>query len=248
MIQEVSVGECLSEGWEYYKRNFWLTIGTLVIYLVIAIIGGLIGMIPFIGFLFSLLVAPVFGSGLYLLFLNVARDSNPRIEDLFAGFNRYGTIIGMNFLYMGIFIIGMLPTIIYGFTVFIKIFNNEIGPENFPWSLFLVAFLNGMLLIFGLVRYWLTYFVIMDDPRRRLFDALQRSADITKYNSHNVILLAIASWFIMVALFIALIIPALIFGPFLFVAFGRMYVKLSAMHPEAITQPGVPPETPPMTM
>lgn len=248
MVQEVSVGECLSEGWEYYKRYFWLTIGTLVIYLIIAIIGGLIGMIPFIGFLFSLLVGPVFTSGLYLFFLNVARESNPRIEDLFAGFNRYGTIIGMQFLYIGVFLIGMLPTIIYGFAIIVKLFNDEIGPDNFPWTLFLVAFFNVMLLVFGLIRYWMTYFVIMDDPRRGLFDALQRSSDITKYNSHNVILLAIASFFIGLALMIALIIPALIFGPFLYVAFARMYVKLSAMHPEAITLPGLPPEAPPMTM
>jgi uncharacterized membrane protein len=248
MVQDVSIGECFSEGWEYYKHNFWLTIGTLVVYMVIAIVGGLIGMIPFIGFLFSLLVAPVFGSGVYLFFLNVARNSNPRIEDLFAGFNRYGTIIGMQFLYMGVFLVGMLPSIIYGFGTFMALYNEELGPENFPWSIFLVLFLNIILLVFGLVRYWMTYFVIMDDPRRRLFDALQRSADITKYNSHNVILLSIASFFIGLALLVALIIPAFIFGPFLFVATARMYLKLKAMHPEAMPQQTYSPEPPPATM
>ncbi len=245
MVQDVSIGECFSEGWERFKPYIWLALGIDIIYFVIVMIGGII---PIVGFLFSLLVAPVFQLGLYLFYLNVARNSNPRIEDLFAGFNRYGTIIGMNFLYMGVGLIGMLPSIIYGFSTIMAIYNQEIDPQNFPWSVFLVFFLNAILLIFGLVRYWMTYFVIMDDPRRGLFDALQRSADITKYNSHNVILLAIASWFILLALCIALIIPALLFGPFVAVAFGRMYEKLKAMHPEAITQPGYPPETPPITM
>jgi len=245
MVQDVSIGECFSEGWERFKPYLCLSLGINIIYFIIVMIGSLI---PVIGFLFSILVAPVLQLGLYLYYLNVARNSNPRIEDLFAGFNRYGTIIGMNFLYGGVLIIGMLPSIIYGFSAFMAIVNEEIGPENFPWTVFLVFFLNAILLIFGLVRYWMTYFVIMDDPRRGLFDALQRSADITKYNSHNVILLAIAIWFILLALFIALIIPALIFGPFAAVAFGRMYEKLKAMHPEVAPQPSYFSEPPPATM
>lgn len=253
MVQDVSIGECFSEGWERFKPYILLTLGFNIILFVIATIGALIGLIPLVGFLYGLLVAPVFNLGMYLYYLNVARNSNPRIEDMFAGFNRYGTIIGMNFLYMGVILVGMLPTIIYGFSMFVKFFTGdvrpeEMRPEDFPWSIFLVLFLNIILLIFGLVRYWMTYFVIMDDPRRRLFDALQRSADITKYNSHNVILLSIASFFIGLALLIALIIPAFIFGPFLFVAFGRMYEKLKAMHPEATPQPMYSPEPPPTTM
>lgn len=249
MVQDVSIGECFSEGWERFKPYFWLSLGINIIYFVIVLAGGFI---PIIGYLFSLLVAPVFQMGLYLYYLNVARNSNPRIEDLFVGFNRYGTIIGMNFLYMGVILVGMLPTIIYGFSMFVRFFTGDVRPEDmrpedFPWSIFLVAFLNIMLLIFGLVRYWMTYFVIMDDPRRGLFDALQRSADITEYNSHNVILLAIASWFILLALCIALIIPALIFGPFVAVAGGQMYEKLKAMHPEAAPQQIYSPEPPPAT-
>lgn len=245
MVQDVSIGECFSEGWERFKPYFWLSLGINIIYFIIVFAGGYI---PIVGYLFSLLVAPVFQMGLYLYYLNVARNSNPRIEDLFAGFNRYGTIIGMQFLYLGVMLVGMLPSIIYGFSAFMALYNEEIGPENFPWTVFLVFFLNAILLIFGLVRYWMTYFVIMDDPRRGLFDALQRSADITKFNSHNVILLAIASWFILLALFIALIIPAFIFGPFVFVAFGRMYEKLKAMHPETMAQPSYFSEPPPATM
>lgn len=245
MVQDVSIGECLSEGWERFKPYIWLTLGVNIVYFIIVMVGGII---PIVGFIFSLLVAPIFGFGLYYYFLNVARGSNPRFEDLFAGFNRYGTIIGFNFLYMGVMVVGMLPSIIYGFAIIVRIISGDIGPENFPWTFIIVIILNALLLVFGLVRYWLTYFVIMDDPRRGLFASLQRSADITKYNSHNVILMGIAAWFIMMALIIALVIPVLIFGPFVAVGFARMYEKLKAMHPEATPQPSYPSEPPPATM
>ncbi len=250
MVQDVSVGDCLAEGWAYYKRYILLSLATLVVYLVIAIVGGII---PILGFIFGLLITPILANGLYFYFLNVARDSNPRLEDIFAGFRRYGTLIGLHFLYLGVALIGMLPTIIYAFVAFARFFTSDfqpedMGPGDIPWGLLGVAFLNSIVLMLFLARYFMTYFIVMDEPRMGLFDALHRSADITRFNTHNLILLAIASFFIMIGLFIALILPAFIIGPFLGVALARMYIKLKAMHEQPLAQPGFPPEAPPMTM
>ncbi|NQU09672.1 DUF4339 domain-containing protein [bacterium] len=82
---QLSIGDCISQGWKLVKNNFWLLVGgTAVLFL----IQGALGSIPFLGALASLILGGPLTGGLYWLFLRVARGEDAQFGDIFAGFSR----------------------------------------------------------------------------------------------------------------------------------------------------------------
>lgn len=242
-MKDISVIECLGEGWEYYKKHIWITLAVIIFFYVVIIGVSLLALaIPFINFLFGIFVSPALGGGLYYLFLNVGRGAAPRFEDIFFGFQRYGTLVGLTLLMWGVMIVGMIPSIIFAWPLVAASSNySTAGPDPAALGMVFLIFANIIVLIFALYRYWLVYFVIVDEPRLGLFNALRRSSQITKGNGHNLILLSLASFAIMILLTLMLLIPVIIFGPMLGVAMVRFYLKAKEMHDEpAVTAPEGP--------
>lgn len=229
MVTDISVMECLQEGWEYYKRHIWLALAAIICSYVILFGKNLISIFaPFWDVLFAFFVTPALSAGVYFLFLNIGRNSNPRFEDVFFGFKRYGTIIGLTFLSWAVMAIGMLPSIIIGWPILSSGFEYTDAIPNL--GILMLILLNATILFFALYRFWLVYFVIVDEPRMGLIDSLRHSSQLTKGNGHNLILLALASVAIACLLTVLLIIPLLIFGPMLGVAMARFYLKVKEMH------------------
>ncbi|MFQ5608038.1 MAG: hypothetical protein ACE5GA_08830, partial [Candidatus Zixiibacteriota bacterium] len=96
-INKKSVFDYFDAGWRSLGGRWGLAVGGLLLYGMIQLFGQLI---PFVSILFGLLATPAFAGGFTLFFLNFARNTNPKIEDLFAGFERYGTLMGIYYITM----------------------------------------------------------------------------------------------------------------------------------------------------
>ena len=57
----------------------------------------------------SLLINPALWGGQAILLLKAARDENPAVEDLFAGFGNYGNFLGASLIGLGIFALIIAP-------------------------------------------------------------------------------------------------------------------------------------------
>lgn len=77
---QVSIGRCISRGWDLVMANFWLTVGATFLILVVS---GVAGAVPFGGLLLNYVL---FG-GLDWLFLKLIRGQKAEVGDAFAGFS-----------------------------------------------------------------------------------------------------------------------------------------------------------------
>jgi uncharacterized membrane protein len=88
---ELDLGGCISRGWGLLKDNLGLLLGSFMIYLLIEIALGVLGKIPLIGFMFSLvnffITGPLIG-GLYYVYLQAIRRRPAQASDVFAGFRK----------------------------------------------------------------------------------------------------------------------------------------------------------------
>lgn len=108
---DLDVGACVSQGWALLKANFGLLFGGVAIFMLIQ--GGiaLLGQIPLIGILVSLvsiiLGGPITG-GLYYFLLRVVRGEPAEIGDIFAGFRiNFGQLV-LVYLVMALLVVVMM--------------------------------------------------------------------------------------------------------------------------------------------
>jgi uncharacterized membrane protein len=104
--EPMGIGPALSLGWSVFKKHAGVGIGGYLIYCAISFAGN---MIPFVNAIFGLFVQPVFVGGFMILLLNMAKDANPTIGDLFEGFKRYWTWVGVTWLYIAIVAVSAIP-------------------------------------------------------------------------------------------------------------------------------------------
>lgn len=231
MVTDLGIIECIGDGWERYRVHMGIATGGYLLYMVMSLAGSFI---PILNFFFAFFVAPALAGGVYLFFLNVALGRNPRIDDLFEGFRRYGALMGLFWLSMLVVFVGILPSAI----VWIVLAAVQ-SQHAFAIGLGLMV-ANVLLLIWFLVRYALIYFILMDDRQVGLFDALRRSAMLTQGNVENLFLLGIVSSVICVAAAICLVIPLIFAIPAMQTAFAVAYLKLKQYQ----AAPSLVPESP----
>lgn len=105
--------EWLKQGWEYFMKNPGVWIAMAVILLVIYFV---LGMIPFLGFLASSLLAPVLTAGMLIGCKSLADGGELRIDQLFAGFKQnVGNLVVVGVLNLvGFFLIGLVVAFLVG--------------------------------------------------------------------------------------------------------------------------------------
>ncbi len=87
------------EGWELFKRQPGMWIGVAVVLGVIFIV---LALIPILGSLAAVVLAPVFGAGLVIGSRALAEGGSLEIAHLFAGFReRFGTLATVGLIYLG---------------------------------------------------------------------------------------------------------------------------------------------------
>jgi hypothetical protein len=87
----LDIGGCVSKGWNLLQGNLGLLIGAILVYVAIQIVLSVLGAIPLIGWIVSLLslfvAAPLMG-GLFHITLQVIRSQPATVGDVFEGFRR----------------------------------------------------------------------------------------------------------------------------------------------------------------
>lgn len=120
---------------ESLKGKWGLAIGTFVLYiLVIGSIQTITQFFPIAGLL-SLVITGPLALGMAIFSLNLSRDQDARLEQIFHGFNNFGTSLGA-YLLMVLFIVlwtllliipGIIAALSYSMTFYILADDNSIG-------------------------------------------------------------------------------------------------------------------------
>jgi uncharacterized membrane protein len=120
---------------ESLKGKWGLAIGTFVIYILISIV---LQIIPIFGPIAGLIISGPFALGLSIFLLNISRNQEAKLEQIFHGFNNFGTSLGA-YLLMILFIIlwllllivpGIIAALSYSMTFFIIADDPSIGPMD----------------------------------------------------------------------------------------------------------------------
>ena len=161
---------------ESLKNKWGLAIGTFVVYLLINVI---IQVIPIVGPITSLIITGPFTLGLVIFSLSISRNQETKLEDIFQGFNNFGTALGA-YLLMALFTLlwtllllipGIIAAISYSMTFYIIADEKSIGAmdaidkskkmmDGYKWKYFCLTlrFLGWSLLCiltFGIGFLWL---------------------------------------------------------------------------------------------
>jgi len=120
---------------ESLKGKWGIAIGTFVIY---SLIVGSFGCVPYAGAVASLILGGPFLLGITIFALNISRNNDPKLEQLFHGFKNFGTSLGA-YLLMVLFIFlwtlllivpGIIAAISYAMTFFIIADDPAIAPMD----------------------------------------------------------------------------------------------------------------------
>jgi uncharacterized membrane protein len=117
---------------ESLKGKWGLAIKTFVVYFLIFFI---LQFIPIIGPIASLIISGPFTLGLAIFSLSISRNQDAKLEQIFLGFNNFGTALGayllrilFTLLWMLLLIIpGIIAAISYSMTFYILADDNSIG-------------------------------------------------------------------------------------------------------------------------
>jgi hypothetical protein len=103
---ELDLAACIAGGWNLLKENFGLLFGATLVYFVCLLALAMLGAIPIIGMVFSLVSMVIGGpllAGRFFIFIQVNRRQPTAVGDLFIGFQ---TNFGQ--LFLGQFITSLL--------------------------------------------------------------------------------------------------------------------------------------------
>lgn len=106
------------QGWDWINKGFGIFkidplpwIGMVVVYFIIMFV---LGFIPFLGSLATMLLGPVFTGGLMIACRNM-EQGNGSFSDLFAGFqSHFGPLLMIGLIYFGFMLIAMIPMFLLG--------------------------------------------------------------------------------------------------------------------------------------
>jgi hypothetical protein len=153
-MPQIYIEQCISGGWAALKKHPAEGIVGALIYLVICIGMGLIGLaVPFLDTAVSLVIAGPLVGGLTCLFLNMVMERNPQIGDVFKGFSRFTEFLIAHVLLNGCFVPGALMMTLAKVT-------GSVGLNVFAVLLTLAGL--AVYLAFLLPRYGLAFFLLAD--------------------------------------------------------------------------------------
>jgi uncharacterized membrane protein len=125
----------MQQARESLKGKWGLVIGTFLVYMLII---SAIQIIPFVGAIITLFIGGPFALGLAIFSLTISRNQEASLEQIFKGFNNFGTSLGA-YLLMVLFVIlwmlllivpGIIAALSYSMTFFIIADDSTIGPMD----------------------------------------------------------------------------------------------------------------------
>ena len=100
----VSATNCFARGWRLVMGNFWLTVGSCFLTMIVSQAAG---MLPLIG---PLLVYGPLKAGMQWLMIRLIRGEKASVSDAFEGFNRgFGQLLGVTAVVVGVSLAAFIP-------------------------------------------------------------------------------------------------------------------------------------------
>lgn len=176
-LEDITIGRCLSQGWEAFKPFMWLAIGAYALYQICAYA---LQSIPVVNVLFVILAYYPLAGGLYTLFLRIITRESPRLEILFSGFaGNWARWMGVGWLlvwYMFVATVAcaVLPAILAAAAYF------AFGEESAIFIALLVfACLGYIVLFISVTMRWLfTFYIAAEGATARA--AIAQSTEMTR--------------------------------------------------------------------
>lgn len=208
----IEIGDVLSSGWTAGTRFYWLCLGVLLVYFLLT----LPGQLPLIGFFYGILLGgPLYG-GLSYFSIQVVRGK-PRFDNFFAGFRRFGTMLGIYLLQALIMTPALVPLMLGAY--YAETDGTGIG-------LILLGFALTLALSLVMVRFWFAFGLAVVEDLGAI-DAMRRSWDGTRGNWLPLIGLSILMGLILIVLTLLLILPLyFVGGPLSIGVAGIAYERL----------------------
>lgn len=220
-MYRIAIEESLRVGWEKLKIYGGIFVGAGLVYVIVSAI---IGLIPIINFIYNIFVGPIWAIGFIFMILKMMRNEQPEFSDSFRGFDRFGALLGFNILTMIIGMIILLPSI--GYIIAIAFKYGNYAPTELGFSAVLMMLLNGLILLLIYARFMFVNYILMDDYRVSLVDAIKLSSNIVKGNYDSLILYMIVSTILTLIGYILLIIPGIILSLVVYISYGYIYLRL----------------------
>ncbi|MBN2079065.1 MAG: hypothetical protein JW838_08860 [Spirochaetes bacterium] len=218
MNRELRIGECVEAGWKGFTANAGNSIGILMVFLVLSAAGG---MIPMVNFVFNIIVSPILSAGLAIFALKTARGDGGTVEDLFKGFNQFGSFLGAYWLYASIVIAAMVPAGI-GFLA-------ELAIHGWSFSFFPVVTISVgaacvVCLVIVMLRLSMVYYLIFDGME--VIAAFRESFEMTRGHTGALFLLSLLLGLVMLLGILLLLVGTLATYPVCIIAFAAAYERL----------------------
>jgi len=209
-----SIEKAVSDGWNGVKE---FPVPAIVGFFVYLAVSFFLSIIPFLNFVFALIIAPALTGGFIILVLNVVDKNNPKIENIFEGFQKFGRFLGVYWLMVLIMALCYIPGAIFV----------ALGASRESTFLMIIGALLILFIVLPIgIRLSMSFFIIADSDST-ITEAIKKSFEITKGNILKILLYAIISVGIYILGFICLIIGILVAIPIIWIGFASIYRQLS---------------------
>ena len=215
MNNKIDIGKSLSQGWAGFKNNAGTAILIVLIYFLLELV---ISYVPYLDIIYGLFIAPVLTGGLYIFSLKAARNEETSTKDLFEGFKRFATYLGLFWMYFLIMVVIAVPFMVLLFL--------EMAYPAYPLdtAITVAAVLTILVIIYAMIRISMAYFLVIDGMN--VTDAIKKSIAVTKSNEMQILVLFVIYVVLILLGILALVIGVFAALPFTTIAFAAAYIQL----------------------
>ena len=202
---QLSATNCFARGWRLMMGNFWLTVGSCFLTMMVSQASA---MLPIIG---PILVYGPLKGGMQWLMIRLIRGEKASVSDAFEGFNRgFGQLLGVTAVLFGVSIAAFIPAavVIVGFMAS--------GGDDPSVAGILAGSALGFVGMCVAIYYWVSWTFAMPlivDKRLDFWPAMKLSRRVVSLHWWQVFGVLFFAWFIMMAAIMAVaIVFAIIIG------------------------------------
>ena len=217
-----SVGESFSRAWTAFSAKMGVVIGGIFIFMLISIFGGII---PILGVIYNIVIAPVVIGGAYILVMNAVNRRQVEVGNIFDGFRNFGTWLGVHWLLFAITFAAAIPGGI------IAVIGAAVGGDGGE-VLMVVGIILGVIGAFEVTLIWgLCFWVIADNWHEgSIITALKKSAMITRGNRGRLFLSYLLGGLLGLAGILALGVGVIFTAPLAWCFLGSVYKELREIY------------------
>lgn len=233
---DVDIGDSISKGWENFKGNAGILIGTGVIAYIGMMIGTFVNMIvpiPFLGVIVNLLIAPPLRAGLWLTYVKSIRGGPSELNDLFKAFGpRYWQTVLVALIPV-LMMFGVM--IVFGLfaALFLPMFVPRRGPgvphSTMPEAALIpiaIVFLVAMCAWMYIATCWLFSMPLVIDKGMRFWPAMELSRRVVRKHWWGTFGLLIVAGLLGISGALACGVGILVTVPVAFAALSAHYEKV----------------------